>query len=95
MDKPADDQDKLIIPAVNNNGTAYQDLLNQVSDALMHLEAAEAYLGQMTPHGRDYLPQGGPDYLKAAEQHSARRLAVRKVAEELKEIARGIQKQRR
>lgn len=95
MESRTEDGNKLIIPAVNLNGSSYDLLLKQVSDALNDLKTAEVSLGHMSPHGRDYLPQGGPDYLKAAEQHSTRRLAVRKVVEELHELARGIIKQRR
>lgn len=80
----------LAIPTVHRNGTAYEDLFEQVMIAREALEGAVKALRRMSPNGCDYYLQGEVAIMEASSQHSDRIRAVEKILEELYEVAIGI-----
>jgi len=70
-------------PSVNLNGTSRGELLTQTGDAVDALSKALEALYASNPHGRDYLPQGGPDYVRARAEHAVRIRKVDAVYEEM------------
>jgi hypothetical protein len=73
----------IIYPTVHLNGTAADDLANQLADALSALQEAQAKLALAAPNGRDYYPQGPAASQAAYTQHAARHNALQGVANEL------------
>lgn len=84
---------KVTIPTVHRNGTAYKDLFEPVCTAMNAIRAADKALIEVTPNGRDYYPQGDSAFSDARQQHERRRLALRDMLSELQELAIGIQDQ--
>ena len=57
--------------------------MTQTGECVDALSKALEALYAANPHGRDYLPQGGPDYVRAREEHLARVRKVDAVYEEM------------
>ena len=84
--------EKLAMPVLNLNGSSAEDLIEQLSDACSAVGAAQDALAKASPHGRDY--QLNPDdYKLAREQHEARQMALRAIADELETIATHVYEQ--
>lgn len=81
---------KLIVPCVHLNGTSGQDLLDQIDDAFMAIDAAIEALAKAAPNGRDYYVYGSEAYTQAADQHQARMQKLREVRDQLMAIMNGI-----
>jgi hypothetical protein len=78
----------VVVPAVHLNGTSKDELLRQLADAIHAIEVAEDKLALATPHGRDYYVLPRRDAYEAARAaHERRQAKLRKVREELAEIA--------
>jgi hypothetical protein len=80
------------LPAININGTARSDLLEQHMNARRLLSKAIEGLQECAPHGRDYqtLPDGQNALHKALDEHSNRLLKLRQVAIELETICEHV-----
>jgi hypothetical protein len=75
--------DNQVFPTVHLNGTAADDLANQLADALAALQAAQQKLQLAGPNNRDYYPQGPTAQRLAYEQHVSRADRLQSVAQEL------------
>ena len=64
------------VPTVHTNGTSREALMEQRSDAIRALHAAERALREMAPHGRDF-PSGGLS--EAMGQHERRVDSLRRL----------------
>jgi len=53
------------IPTIHLNGNSKESLLEEATEALSALDAAEKALHNITIHGRNFYPQG-PDAINAA-----------------------------
>jgi hypothetical protein len=87
MEKP-----KLTIPSVHTNGTSFSGLHGPLVRAGEALGAAVGDLAECAPHGRDYYIQGEDAYAKARDEHLSRVKRLQSVLDELKIIARQVQK---
>ncbi len=63
----------------NLNGSSKGALQTTTGDAVEALHNALVALATATPHGRDFLPQGGATYRAARDEHAARYAAVKSV----------------
>ncbi len=80
----------MIFPTIHLNGTGRQALVDQLCDACTAINAAVSAMGEASPNGRDYYPQG-PDALpQALREHQDRIARLIAVREELMEIAEKI-----
>jgi hypothetical protein len=82
--------DKQIFPTVHLNGTAADDLANQLADALAALQEAQAKLALAAPNARDYYPQGPSATQSAYAQHAYRVNGLQQVANELAAILNDV-----
>lgn len=80
-------------PRIHINGTAPQDLLKAITEALHALDTAMAKLRETSPHGRDYYPIGADAASTAFKEHTARCEALRKVYVELQAMGEHIANQ--
>lgn len=82
------------IPTVHLNGTAKQDLIDQVTDARRAVTAARRALNLAYPHGRDYYVQdrggAGVAHRIAVNEHVERDRKLKAVEDELETILKGI-----
>ncbi len=88
MEKP-----KLTIPTVHLNGTSFAGLYDPVVRAGEEISGAIGTLAECAPHGRDYYLQGEGAYAKARDEHLSRIARLQSVLDELKVLARQVQKQ--
>jgi hypothetical protein len=80
----------IIVPLISINGTAPEDLRDQVTGALKALTDAERAMLQACPNGRDYQNGAGAAGL-ARTQHAYRLDAITRIQRELGEILDHIQ----
>ena len=83
------------IPTIHLNGTAAQDLLDDLFNAMAATKAAVEVLNKTAPNGRDYYPQGHGVIWIAEEEHRARVQKLLDVCNELQQITEGIDAQGR
>jgi hypothetical protein len=62
----------MMIPTLHLNGTSRAELIKQLTDASHALRIAIDALGDASPHGRDYYPQGPDAFRQAHDEHIAR-----------------------
>lgn len=77
-------------PTIHLNGTSRESLLESYMAAGDAITVAIQQLIQAAPNGRDYYPQGDGALREAMRQHEERIASLRKVMEELQEIAEAI-----
>jgi hypothetical protein len=80
----------MMIPTIHLNGTAAQDLISQLCDAMAAIRDAEAALVRCSPNGRDYYPQGPDAINKAVREHNARIEKLNAVGAELVAITEAV-----
>lgn len=80
----------LPVPTIHLNGTSQEELLEGVTAAANAIDHAMFKLAEAWPNGRDYYPQEGNAREQAVEWYSERGMALRKISDELKEIAVAI-----
>jgi hypothetical protein len=78
----------LIMPTVNLNGTAKDDLIRQQLHVMLALDKALEVMGQAMPHGRDYLPSPLDGERKDADARDAWRERMKLVKDLKDEIGR-------
>lgn len=81
---------KLAIPTIHLNGTAREELLSQLCDAITAIMAAMDTLAKACPNGRDYYPQGPDAIQEALRQHANRLHNLKAVLDELNEIGEAL-----
>lgn len=84
--------EELAKPMINLNGSSAQDLLDQLTDAVLAVSAAYDAVANTAPHGRDY-QLNQDDYQIARVQHEARLVALQAINEELEAIAENVSEQ--
>ena len=77
----------MIKPTIHLNGTSASDLVEQYRAAHEAVEAAIKALGNATPNGRDYYPQGNSAIGIALDAHRVRIAAMEIVSQEMLELA--------
>lgn len=87
MEKP-----KLTVPTVHLNGTSFSGLHGPLVRAGEAVGAAIGDLAECAPHGRDYYVQGDDAYAKARDEHLSRIARLQSVLDEIKVLARQVQK---
>lgn len=87
MEKP-----KLTVPSVHMNGTSFAGLYDPLVLAGSDISAAISTLTESAPHGRDYYLQGEGAYAKARDEHLSRVARLQSVLDELKVLARQVQR---
>lgn len=83
----------MITPTLNLNGSSADDLIKPRHDAYDLLIAAIKTLGQVTPHGRDYLGDDVDRYAADYEAHYTRQQALYIIATEIVAEAVAIKEQ--
>lgn len=81
------------VPMIHLNGTAAEDLEEQLRNAIEGCDALLIALNACTPHGRDYYPYGAERIHEALKDHSKRYAAVSQIRCQLELIVLGIQEQ--
>lgn len=81
----------MMVPTIHLNGTSKQDLLADMLKAYHAIQHAKAALGQASPNGRDYYPQGNGALLIAQDEHRDRIDRLTSVADEIEALAMAIQ----
>jgi len=79
------------VPAINLNGTAPEDLFNQVMAALEATRNAYRLMLEACPNGRDYQTAIPGTASAALQQHSLRLERLQRIERELKEIVEHVQ----
>lgn len=79
-----------VTPTIHLNGTSAAELTRQVETAYTAINAAADALAQAAPNARDYYPQGAGAYSRAADEHTARLVALQSIAADLETIATAI-----
>ena len=74
----------VMVPYVNLNGTAREELIQQQMTALMTIKAAIEALNQANPHGRDYKTM--EDYRVAREEQFQRAAKLFDIKEEIENV---------
>ena len=80
----------VIIPRVHLNGTAKQDLLDQLKELDRALRNAEDALAKASPNARDYYVIDADAFTKARDQHVRRARLIAGIRDEIMGIAVGI-----
>ena len=75
-------------PTVHLNGTSKDSLLKGYREAYESLNKAQEAMGQCSPHGRDYYPQGDNAIHEAIQEHRAH---MKNIAEAIKAIEAHVQ----
>jgi len=83
----------MMVPTVHLNGTASEDLIEQLCDVSRALAEAIAVMQKAAPNGRDYYPQGPEAIKKALAEHAARLEMVDAVQREIEMLAERIEEQ--
>jgi hypothetical protein len=83
-----------IKPSVHLNGTSAASLIDQYNTAARAVWTALREVEGAGPNQRDYYPQGDLAWTRAKAQHDVRLQALRRVANELREIADYVSEQR-
>jgi hypothetical protein len=83
----------LIFPTIHLNGSSKERLLEQLQAARAAGTDFVQCLEAMTPHDRDYYPQGPDAGKQARDQHHDRLHAVYVVQDELNRLYRNIMEQ--
>lgn len=78
-------------PTVHLNGTPKQHLLDQLTESIYALCAAEQAIQNTEPHGRDY-PTGRNAYSRARQEHILRLERISMIRNELLRITEHISK---
>ena len=73
----------MILPTIHTNGTSARMLAEGYSEARLALQAAIEILSKVEFNGRDYYVQGDGAWKQAVEEHAARFVALKAVADEL------------
>jgi hypothetical protein len=79
-----------MIPTVHLNGTAQEDLVEQLCNAGNELSKAIDAMRLAAPNGRDYYPQGPDALAKAVAEHKHRMERVDAVRQEVNLLAEKI-----
>jgi len=100
MDVKVPTERAIKIPTVHLNGTSKDELLRQIHDAHVAVQAALDALAKARPHGRDYYVQavepGAYDaYTLARNESQVREAKLSEVLDELQAIYVGIEQQGR
>jgi hypothetical protein len=77
----------MITPTVHLNGTSREELLHQYIAALEAIRGAHDALCAMSPHGRDYYPQGPDAFQIARQEHQDRLASLEGLRMEIEELA--------
>lgn len=80
----------MMIPTIHTNGTARDDLIEQVTSAMDKGRAFIQAMQAMAPHGRDYHPQGSGALAAATLENEARIAIVQSVIDDLNAMAEAI-----
>ena len=88
------DENDIVAPVVNLNGTSKNELLAQVFVACDAVQNARMALGQMTPNGRDYQTAPAGSFDKATARHIARVKALETMLHDLEAISLKIDEQK-
>ena len=73
-------------PTIHLNGSSAERLMAGYEQACDKLQEALLAMGQCSPHGRDYYPQG-PDAISAAsKEHQARMDKLRAMYDEMTQL---------
>lgn len=75
-----------MIPTVHINGTSKSELLGQVLKVLDAIRDLEKALSEMSPHGRDYYPQGHGAIYQAQEEHRQRFAKLEAIKKSVEEV---------
>lgn len=70
-------------PTIHLNGTSKKSLLDGYHTAYLALRAAQAALVAITPHGRDYYPQGEGAIHEALKEHRENIMKVYEVSRDI------------
>lgn len=89
-----DDDKQLTYPLVHMNGSGKDSLLDGYRNAWEALSKAMDALQATSPHMRDYYPlkDGSKLYERARRQHLDRSAALEQIKDDMKELARHVQK---
>jgi hypothetical protein len=85
----------LAAPTIHLNGSSAERLIEALNDARIAVSEANDKLRATTPHARDYYVDEDGAYVKARDEHYARLSALKKVSDELTDIACAIHAQKR
>lgn len=77
-------------PRIHINGTAPQDMLKAITEALHALDTAMSKLREAQPHPRDYYPISREAFETASNEYTARYLALREVYVDLQNLGVNI-----
>lgn len=80
----------IALPTLHLNGTAKDNLLEPLQEAIEAVRNATAAVISTYPNGRDYYPQGPEAIGKAMELHKSRLDRLHDVRSELEQMAEGI-----
>ncbi len=83
---------KLTVPSVHLNGTSFAGLHDPLVRAGSDIRAAIEALSECAPHGRDYYVQDDRAFAKSRDEHLSRVSRLQSVLDELKVLARQVQK---
>lgn len=83
--------ESLAIPAIHNNGTSKEELVNNLKEAYLSLKESLNKLHNTGPHPRDYYVKQYDDYNAAKVQYRNRCNKINEVMNELEQIAIAIQ----
>lgn len=84
----------ILKPTIHLNGTAASVLLESYLEASDALRKAMEVLQDAAPNGRDYYPQGDAAIHQAGREHRARAEALKRVYNELQELALHVSQQK-
>lgn len=88
MEKP-----KLTVPTVHLNGTSFAGLYDPLLHVRVKLSEVIDSLAECAPHGRDYYLQDDGAHARARDEHLSRIARLQSVLDEVKVLARQVQKQ--
>ncbi len=80
----------MLTPSIHLNGTAGQDLLDQIDGVARALRATIEAMADAAPNARDYYPQGDDAYYRARNAHQNRAGRIREMLKEYEALAESI-----
>lgn len=81
------------IPTIHNNGTSREVLLNDADEAIDAITIFVKQFRSMTPHARDYYPQGVRALLDAMSEHRVLMDRAISIQKELRDYVEAISEQ--
>lgn len=82
---------KIMVPTIHNNGTAAEDLRDELHAAVQALAYLIARLVAASPNARDYYPQGNDAITRVQAEHIIRLENIQAVGRELTEMRGHVQ----